>query len=307
MDKTPNRQDVSRPKRPTVSVIIPVFNCRETIDQQLDGLDRQTYRPVEVIISDNGSTDGLCEHIAGHPLRDRLSLRLVDSSQLKGSAYARNVGAKNATGELLAFCDADDVVKPTWLERLVDIAPDYDLVGSTGEAQTLNSDYAWRPPPPIELHCTTKNYRHAAGFSLGVWPDVYRQLDGMDERFGASQDVEFSIRAQKNGYRLGFILEELVAYRYRTTFRSLYRQGRAQGWASEQLFEEFGPDDFPPLSRREWIRRFTYLVMSNPGLPIWLTGLNRREWMREAGFSVGKYKARNAFKRQRDGRDNKPA
>ncbi|MCE5292603.1 MAG: glycosyltransferase family 2 protein [Nocardiaceae bacterium] len=61
-------------------------------------MDRQTYRPAEVIISDNGSTDGLPDHIANHPLREKLSMKWVDSSQLKGSAYARNVGAKNATG-----------------------------------------------------------------------------------------------------------------------------------------------------------------------------------------------------------------
>lgn len=97
----------------TVTVVIPAHNARTTIDEQLDALMRQTYdRPFEVLLCDNGSTDGTAAHVTTRPRCEAYELRVIDASAVPGASYARNLGAAVATGEFLAFCDADDKVSP---------------------------------------------------------------------------------------------------------------------------------------------------------------------------------------------------
>src|SRR5207248_1597199 len=81
-------------------------------------------------------------------------LRIVDACERRSLAHAKNRGAAEARGDLLAFCDGDDVVLPGWLEALVDAARTADVVGGTFELETLNDPLTrrWRPDePPREL------------------------------------------------------------------------------------------------------------------------------------------------------------
>jgi glycosyltransferase involved in cell wall biosynthesis len=96
-----------------ISIIIPVKNERDRIRTIIDGLYRQTYRPIEVIFVDGGSTDGTVEEImnvikeySSDDFRVRL-LRESDFGSIRSPANARNIGALNAGGEYIAFFDAD--------------------------------------------------------------------------------------------------------------------------------------------------------------------------------------------------------
>lgn len=88
----------------TFSVIVPVSNGREFIAETLDAIWAQTHLPEEVIVVDDGSTDGTAEFV-----RERYPRVRVLSQPNRGPASARNSGAAAATGEYLVFCDADDV------------------------------------------------------------------------------------------------------------------------------------------------------------------------------------------------------
>ena len=94
-----------------LSVVIACYNAARTIGGQLESLARQEWsEPWEVIVADNGSTDGSAA--IAEQYRSRLpSLRVVDASARRGQAYARNVGAKAARGVALAF------VTPTMRSR----------------------------------------------------------------------------------------------------------------------------------------------------------------------------------------------
>ena len=97
------------------SVVIPAYNAARFITTQLEALAKQTTtRSFEVVVSDNGSTDNTIALIeafdAPYPLR------WVDSSNIKGPANARNVGACEARGKILVFCDSDDYVETGWLD-----------------------------------------------------------------------------------------------------------------------------------------------------------------------------------------------
>ena len=125
----------------TLSVIIPCFNAAETIGVQLDALAKQNWsEPWEVIISDNGSTDGSPAIAEGY--EDRLpSLRVVDSSDRRGAAHARNLGAQNATGTALIFCDADDEVADGWLAAIGKALSRFDFVASRFDIDKLNEPW----------------------------------------------------------------------------------------------------------------------------------------------------------------------
>ena len=101
-----------------LSVIIPLFNDAEYIAIQLNALANQNWsEPWELIVSDNGSTDGSLRVVEQY--RKRIpNLRIVDSSDMRGAAHARNVGATAALSDNLAFCDADDEVAPGWLKAM---------------------------------------------------------------------------------------------------------------------------------------------------------------------------------------------
>ncbi|HEY4573152.1 MAG TPA: glycosyltransferase family A protein, partial [Thermoanaerobaculia bacterium] len=101
-----------------LSVVIPCLNAAATLGVQLAALTRQSWPGGwEVIVADNGSTDGSREIVESY--RGRLpGLALVDASDRRGQAHARNLGAAAATGDALLFCDADDEVAPGWMEAL---------------------------------------------------------------------------------------------------------------------------------------------------------------------------------------------
>jgi glycosyltransferase involved in cell wall biosynthesis len=99
---------------PRVSVIIPAYNAAEFIGEALDSVGAQTFRDFEVLVIDDGSTDGTADiaEAYGDPVR-------VMRTSNHGAARARNTGVAAATGELVAFLDADDIWEPDKLARQV--------------------------------------------------------------------------------------------------------------------------------------------------------------------------------------------
>jgi glycosyltransferase involved in cell wall biosynthesis len=115
---------------PTVSVIIPTYNCAPYVAAAVESALAQTYRPLEVIVVDDGSTDGTAAVL--RPYAGRIvALRQANG----GAAAARNAGIGRARGEVLAFLDADDLWLPGKLERQVSVLrrhPKVDLVFTDG-------------------------------------------------------------------------------------------------------------------------------------------------------------------------------
>ena len=90
--------------KPLVSCIVPVFNGERYLAEALDSILAQTYRPVDLIVVDDGSTDGTAQVAAGYG--ERITYLYQENS---GPAAARNKGIDAAQGEFVAFLDADDV------------------------------------------------------------------------------------------------------------------------------------------------------------------------------------------------------
>ncbi|PTR22848.1 glycosyl transferase family 2 [Rhodococcus sp. OK519] len=275
-----------------VSVIVPAYNARHVIDEQLEALANQDYAgPFEVVVGDNGSTDGLHEHLEAHLLRDRLHLRCVPAPEVRGASHARNAAVAAAAGDLLAFCDADDRAHPGWLSALVEAASQYDMVSGALENMSLNSqEVADRMlmQPPEQGFAFPGFLPFANGCSCAVWRDAYDRAGGWDESYTfAGEDVEFSWRVQLVGGTFGHAPRALMAYRVRTAYRELWNHSARYGEADPRLFKQYRSRGFtrnvfafPVL--------FTLLLLRNPLLPRALTRLSTGQWLIYAGRMVGR-------------------
>ncbi len=271
-----------------VSVIMPVRNADDHVGEQLDALADQKYDgDWEVVVVDNGCTDESMEVVRRFGGRVP-SLRIVDASRRRGLAHARNAGAGSARGDLLAFCDADDVVTPGWLEAMVRAAPGAAIVGGALELEALNEGAPrqwcdWDPPDDLSRHHDFLPY--VSGGNCGVWTTVAREL-GWDESFlFGSTDMEFCWRAQLAGHELGFAADAVVHQRFRQRLTSLVRQFYAYGKSDAQLFRRFQPEGMPrpaPTESGGW----RWIVRRSPDV---LRGTARRgRWMRTVARATGR-------------------
>ncbi len=249
---------------PAVTVVVPARNAAGTLGTQLDALSRQTYAgPVEVIVVDNGSVDGTRDLV-----RDRVDhgrrLRVVGADGSTGAGYARNLGARFADGELLAFCDADDVVDSPWLDGLVAPARDHDAVtGPLRYARSLNGPvafcrYGHRPDSlsATALQVVNDFMPYATSANLAIWRTVFLELGGFDQSFFPVEDKELSWRLQLAGYRLGFAANAIVDYRLRPSLRGLARQQYHYGQREVLLYSRFDamgmPRRRPSIVAKSW-------------------------------------------------------
>ena len=103
---------------PEISIIVPVYNTRKYLPRCLDSLLSQTFTDFELLLIDDGSTDGSAELCESYAARDS-RVRLVRSERL-GVGFARNLGLKEAKGDYIMFCDSDDFTEPEWAQTLLD-------------------------------------------------------------------------------------------------------------------------------------------------------------------------------------------
>jgi glycosyltransferase involved in cell wall biosynthesis len=237
-----------------VSVVVPVRDAGSTLGGQLDALARQDYRGEwELVVADNGSGDSSARlaraWVAEHGLG-----RLVDASGRRGPGHARNVGARAARGDLLAFCDADDVVTQGWLSALVATAESADLVTGPHSGERLNpATVGATHDIPVAGEPFHGFLPMASGSNCGVWADVFHALGGFDERSRTGEDVAFSWRVQLAGYTFAVADGALVHKRFRPRPRELAVQYWRYGIGDAWLFSEFRYAGMPRRSvGRAW-------------------------------------------------------
>lgn len=241
------RSDWSRAKDarlPLVSVVIPVKNCADLLVEQLAALDRQSFTDFEVIVSDNGSTDGLENVVDAWSRRTSHPVVVIDSSKHPGVSHARNVGVAAARSNLILVCDADDVVAPNWVERLVDALDQADLVGGGVDLELLNRgpERHWRTMSAggADLPVALDYLPYASGFNVGVHRRVVTAIGGWDENLVAGgDDVDFSWRAQMAGFTLRSCPDAVVNYRLRRGLRSSAKQAYRYGTTTGILYTKF--------------------------------------------------------------------
>lgn len=196
-----------------VSVVIPMYNAAATIAACLDACRRQTLEPFEIIVADDGSNDGSGSIVAGQT--DIVHVRQENG----GPAAARNLGARNASGDIVAFTDADCVPQPDWLEALV-AKFEAGVVGVGGTYGIANPESLLARLVHAEIQARHARFGEEVDF-LGSFNVAYRREDfvaagGFDEAFTAAsgEDNDLAYRLQDRGGRLRFTPEAVVAHHH---------------------------------------------------------------------------------------------
>ncbi|MCV7506511.1 glycosyltransferase family 2 protein [Micrococcus luteus] len=244
---------------PTVTVVIPARNAAPFIGEQLESLAAQVGAPdFDVVLADNGSSDGTAERARRVAEDLDLDLIVVDARGIPSASHGRNVGAEQARGRILAFCDADDLVNETWVADLAAGVDSQDrvLVAGAVHHERFNTPevlaaYRIGPDPTPEefarLPRLTVPDRGFAGYlftvpggNFAIRRDDYLRLGGMDPSYpGGAEETDFAWRAQEGGMTVLLAPRAVVHYRLKADPRSLFRQQRIQQRGRIYLWTRF--------------------------------------------------------------------
>ena len=182
-----------------ISVVVPVHNGMPWLEDQLVALvAQQCPEPWEVVIADNGSTDRSAA-FARDWADDHENFRLVDASTVEGAPAARNAGVQAAAGELLVFCDADDVVQPGWLASFAKALDEVDVVAGVFDFWSLNG---LRTSPDQPASMRQLGFLPAGlGANLAVRRQAFEAVGGFAEELLVGEDIDLCWRLQLAGYR----------------------------------------------------------------------------------------------------------
>lgn len=276
---------------PDISIVIPNYNGAATLNEQLSALTTQTYSGTwEIVIADNGSTDESPEIIRDWQRRHD-EIRLIDASDKQGFAHASNAAAWAARGELLVFCDNDDVAGEGLLEEFARASTEYDIVSGWLDDELLNTPETrtWREPLPRDR--LPKGFGFlpfAVAGNFAAKRSVFRTLDGWNESYtGGAQDVEFSWRAILAGHEIGYAPDAVMYYRYREGLGALGRQYRAWGTEEPHLYKDFRKHGMKRSNTRKALLDWAWIAWHV--LDLRAETEKQGNWMRKAANRWGRF------------------
>lgn len=214
---------MSNKEKPLVSVLLPVYNVEKYLDACIDSIEKQTYKNLEVIFVNDGSTDKSLDILNGRK-RDNY---IIISQKNSGLATTRNVGLRYANGTFLTFVDSDDMLVPDAIANMVSTAleNDADIVRGRIIRFSSNTEQLFSQPSPDDIVDFRKAFLDWGEFPLNVWGTLYRRslftdndltfYDGLN--FG--EDYGMNCRAAYFAKRIANI--DSVVYRYRINGQSM--------------------------------------------------------------------------------------
>jgi len=195
-----------------VSIIIPVFNGEKFISQAIESALNQTYKDIEIIVVDDGSTDKTWWMLT-HQFRKKGVIPVHKENG--GTASALNFGIKLAKGEWIKWLSADDVLRPDAVETMMDWAVEKNCIYYThyhiiDEKGKIKREFREQARPESDLW----NLFYGNGSSSLIHKDLFTVCGLFDESLRHSEDYEFWLRAtQIYGMRLLLIPEFTLLYR----------------------------------------------------------------------------------------------
>ncbi|QDL08094.1 glycosyltransferase [Brasilonema octagenarum UFV-E1] len=236
---------------PKVSVVIPIYNGEADLPELLCCLSAQTYpkHQVEYLLVDNNSGDRTFALLQQGSENTQITIRPKSENQIQSSYAARNVGIRAATGEILAFTDADCRPEPEWLNALIAPFVNQDIVLVAGEilalpGKTLLEQHAERQETLSQKHTLAHPFcPYGQTANLAIRRQAL-QLVGLFRPYltsGGDADMCWRILQQKIG-RLEFAPNAIVKHRHRATLKELESQWRRYGRSNRYLHELHGVD-----------------------------------------------------------------
>jgi glycosyltransferase involved in cell wall biosynthesis len=271
-----------------LSVVIPVRNRAELIPFQLEALaDQATTRHFEVIVVDNGSTDDTVA--VARTFADRFErLQVMAAPDGIGSGYARNIGAPAARGQVLVFCDSDDVAHTGWLEAIARAWEPGTLVAGRIHPLRLAPDPPRAEPPPggSPRGVFQSFLPYADGCNMAIGRRDFETFGGFDESFRFSQDVEISWRLQLAGLRFVDAADAVMFKRGEPPGWLRFRQHHRWGQATPRLYRRFRHQGLRRRSAQTVTRAWAALALHLARAPF--DERDRRLAVSQAGLATGR-------------------
>jgi GT2 family glycosyltransferase len=255
-------------QEPYVSIIVPVRDAERTMDKTLSYLMELDYPAdrLEVILADGGSRDATLDLIRKRQ-QEHPNIHLVEVANCRTPGHARNAALKVAKGEFILFTDGDCAPNRDWVRRIIEPFAMDERIGCVGgEVLTLRTD----PDNDTESYCEQVGFLSVAGrcgvTESGYLPDLVEmaahEVNGGDhspffatanaafrrraiEVIGGQfwdeptgEDVDFSLRVLKAGYRLYFVREAVVRHMHRVSLGSYLRQWYGYGFGHPLLVKK---------------------------------------------------------------------
>ena len=190
-------------KGPLVSVVVPVYNRERFLRETLESVSALDYEPFEVIVVDDGSTDGSAAIARSFP-----EVRYLRQEN-RGPGAARNAGIDVARGEFVAFVDSDDVVLPHKLSAQIGYLVDHpDVTATLGRQEWIT------PPPDAVPDLVWGDLDGITPISIVIRRAALIEVGGFDPALRGPEDVDLLVRLREGGFRFLVVPEVVMHRRY---------------------------------------------------------------------------------------------
>lgn len=228
------------------SIIIPLYNRPQEIDELLSTLCNQTYTQFEVLVIEDGSVNDAKSIVESYA--NQLDVKYFFKPN-EGQGFTRNFGFERAKGDYFVIFDSDCLIPEDYLQIVKDYIFEHQLDAYGGPDAAHQSftpvqkaiSYAMTSP------FTTGGIRgnkkhigqfHPRSFNMGVSRKVWEKVGGFIlTRLG--EDIEYSIRIHQNGFKIGLIPDAKVYHKRRTSFAQFYKQLHFFGRARINIYKHF--------------------------------------------------------------------
>ncbi|MBR8834013.1 MAG: glycosyltransferase [Stigonema ocellatum SAG 48.90 = DSM 106950] len=245
---------------PKVSVIVPIYNGEADLPELISCLLAQTYpkQQVEYLLVDNNSSDRTSFLLKTAAEQSPKTIHPLSENQIQSSYAARNTGIRAATGDILAFTDADCRPQPEWLISLIAPFVNPDVVIVAGEivalpGKTLLEQHAERQQTLSQKHTLAHKFcPYGQTANLAIRREALTKV-GLFRPYltsGGDADMCWRIMRQNIG-RLEFIPSAIVQHRHRATLKELESQWRRYGQSNRYLHELHGVELMRDITLKE--------------------------------------------------------
>jgi len=224
-----------------VSVIAPTYNRKEMLMECLTSLFNQTYPKdrYEIIVVNDGSTDGTEEVLKEYAKKAPCAFKWL-TQQNRGPSAARNLGVKNARGEIICFIDDDCVAEKKWIENLISGFVMEKIGGVGGKIKAYNPKTSVEKYARMDQESAIRN-SFLITCNAAYRRDVLESVNGFDSnlRYGGD-DIDVGIKVKQMGYELKYAPDAIVYHKHRTTLNDLVKQRYNYGVGEAILSKKYG-------------------------------------------------------------------
>ncbi|SKB88502.1 glycosyltransferase [Daejeonella lutea] len=228
------------------SIIIPLYNRPQEIDELLYTLTKQTYLQFEVLVIEDGSVNGAKDIVKSYSEKLDISYYFKDN---EGQGFTRNYGFARAKGDYFVVFDSDCLIPEDYLETVKDFLLEHQLDayggpdGAHSSFTPIQKAISYSMTSPFTTGGIRGNKKHIGqfhprSFNMGISREVWERTGGyILTRLG--EDIEFSIRIQSLGFKIGLIPGAIVYHKRRTSFKQFYKQVHFFGRARINIYKHF--------------------------------------------------------------------